>query len=154
MIGGGYAMISGEFRWAAVLASIPYGLGVMSILTGKHIDQMAFDSGKGIRTLPVLIGERAARRVIVVGLVAMYGVVAALVVFGAVTPFAAAVLVALPRASRALRIVNRPRPAGPPPGYVGWPLWYHRVCLVHNRLFGWAYIGALAAGALWRLALH
>ena len=32
-------------------------------------------------------------------------------------------------------------------GYVGWPLWYHRVCLEHNRLFGWSYILGLAAGA-------
>jgi 1,4-dihydroxy-2-naphthoate octaprenyltransferase len=43
----------------------------------------------------------------------------------------------------------RPRPDTPPAGYVGWPLWYHRVCLQHNRLFGWAYILGLAAGAAW-----
>ena len=46
MIGGGYAMIAGELSAGAFAASIPYGLGVMSILTGKHIDQMAFDSGR------------------------------------------------------------------------------------------------------------
>lgn len=154
MIGGGYAMITGELSAGAMLASIPYGLGVMTILTGKHIDQMSFNSGRGINTLPVLIGEGAARRLIVVALVAMYGIVAALILFGSLTPFAAAVLVALPRASRAIGIVSQPRPAAPPPGYVGWPLWYHRACLVHNRLFGWAYIGGLAVGALWRLALH
>jgi len=154
MIGGGYTMITGELSAGAMLASIPYGLGVMTILTGKHIDQMSFDSGRGINTLPVLIGEGAARRLIVVALVAMYGIVAALILFGSLTPFAAAVLVALPRASRAIGIVSRPRPAAPPPGYIGWPLWYHRACLVHNRLFGWAFIGGLAFGALWRLALH
>ena len=43
----------------------------------------------------------------------------------------------------------RPRPDAPPAGYVGWPLWYHRVCLQHNRLFGWTYILGLAAGAAW-----
>jgi 1,4-dihydroxy-2-naphthoate octaprenyltransferase len=31
---------------------------------------------------------------------------------------------------------------------VGWPLWYHRVCLVHNRAFGWLYVLGLAVGAL------
>ncbi|HEX8306431.1 MAG TPA: hypothetical protein VF612_16275 [Jatrophihabitans sp.] len=34
------------------------------------------------------------------------------------------------------------------------PLWYHRVCLVHNRLFGWLFIAGLAVGAVipdWRL---
>ena len=55
--------------------------------------------------------------------------------------------VALPRAVRALRVMGRPRPEGPPPGYAGWPLWNHRVCLSHNRLFGWAYIAGLGLGA-------
>ena len=154
MIGGGYAMITGEVSAGAMLDSIPYGLGVMTILTGKHIDQMSFDAGRGIRTLPVLIGESAARRLIVAALASMYLIVAALILVDALTPFAAAVLVALPRAYRAIGIVSRPRPATAPPGYVGWPLWFHRACLVHNRLFGWAYIGGLAAGALWRMTLN
>ena len=44
--------------------------------------------------------------------------------------------------------MSAPAPSEPPEGYVGWPLWYHRVCLVHNRLFGWLYVAGLAAGAL------
>jgi 1,4-dihydroxy-2-naphthoate octaprenyltransferase len=44
--------------------------------------------------------------------------------------------------------MSEPAPAAPPAGYVGWPLWYHRVCLVHNRAFGWLYVLGLAAGAL------
>ena len=78
----------------------------------------------------------------------MYVVVAALIAAGRLTPFAALVVLALPRAGRALAVTARPKPAAPPPGYVGWPLWYHRVSLVHNRLFGWSYIAGLAAGAL------
>ncbi|MGO9932526.1 MAG: prenyltransferase, partial [Steroidobacteraceae bacterium] len=60
MIGGGYAMITGRLSADALFASVPYGLGVMTILNGKHIDQLDFDSRKDIRTLPVLIGEPAA----------------------------------------------------------------------------------------------
>jgi 1,4-dihydroxy-2-naphthoate octaprenyltransferase len=48
--------------------------------------------------------------------------------------------------------MSRPRPAAPPAGYIGRPLWYHRVCLEHNRRFGWLYILGLAAGALWPAA--
>jgi 1,4-dihydroxy-2-naphthoate octaprenyltransferase len=44
--------------------------------------------------------------------------------------------------------MSRPAPTEPPAGYVGWPLWYHRVCLVHNRAFGWLYILGLAVGAI------
>jgi 1,4-dihydroxy-2-naphthoate octaprenyltransferase len=149
MIGGGYAMIAGEISFRAFWASLPYGLGVMSILVGKHIDQMDFDRGKGIRTLPVLLGERAARALNVATVALIYAVTAGLVVFGQVTPFAAIIIVAFPRAWRAMKLMGRPRPSKPPEGYVGWPLWYHRACLVHNRLFGWAYILGLAGGALW-----
>lgn len=149
MIGGGYAVIAGQLSANAFYASIPYGLGVMSILVGKHVDQRDFDIGKHIRTLPVLLGERIARRVNISAIILMYVVVATLIGCGALTPFAAVVAIALPRALHALAIMRRPRPATPPDGYVGWPLWYHRVCLVHNRLFGWLYILGLAAGAVW-----
>jgi 1,4-dihydroxy-2-naphthoate octaprenyltransferase len=150
MIGGGYAMIAGNVSADAMLASLPYGLGVMTILVGKHIDQMDFDSGKGIRTLPVLIGARAARALNIGALAAIYGIVVVLIGLGRLTPFAAAIVVALPRAVHAAKIMSRPRPASPPQGYVGWPLWYHRACLAHSRVLGWAYIAGLAAGVLWR----
>ncbi|HUL91684.1 MAG TPA: prenyltransferase [Burkholderiales bacterium] len=149
MIGGGYAMIAGDVPAAALWASVPYGLAVMAILVGKHIDQMDFDRGKGIRTLPVLLGERAARALNIAALAAIYAVIAALIVSGQLTVFAAIIAVALPRAWRAVSLMSRPRPTAPPEGYVGWPLWYHRACLAHSRVFGWAYIAGLAGGAAW-----
>jgi len=149
MIGGGYAAITGRISADAFYASIPYGLGVMTILVGKHIDQSDFDITRDIHTLPVVIGESAARKLSLALVVMMYGVIAALIILGRMTPFAALVLLALPRAVHAVSTLRRPRPAEPPAGYVGWPLWYHRVSLVHNRLFGWLYILGLALGALW-----
>ncbi|HET9709718.1 MAG TPA: prenyltransferase [Gemmatimonadales bacterium] len=149
MIGGGYAMIAGEISPAAFYVSVPYGLGVMSILLGKHIDQADFDRGKGIRTLAVLLGERAARILNVATVAAIYVVTAALIVSGRLTPFSAIIIVAFPRAWRAMKLMGRPRPDKAPEGYVGWPLWYHRACLVHNRLYGWVYIFGLALGAIW-----
>jgi len=149
MVGGGHAVITGQVSSEAIAASIPYGLGVMSILTGKHIDQMQFDAGKGNRTLPVLLGERGARTLNRAVVAIMYALVAGLIVLGRLTPFAALVVVALPRALRAWSVLGRARPDAPPPRYVGWPLWYHRVCLEHNRRFGWLYILGLAAGAAW-----
>jgi 1,4-dihydroxy-2-naphthoate octaprenyltransferase len=147
MIGGGYAAITGHVSADVFYASIPYGLGVMSILTGKHIDQMEFDARQGNRTLPVLLGESAARALNLVTIVSIYVAIAVLIALGSLTPFAALAGLALPRALRAVSVMSRPRPAAPPPGYVGWPLWYHRACLEHNRLFGWAYIAGLAVAA-------
>ena len=147
MVAGGYFVITGAYSGAAMIASIPYGLGVMSILVGKHIDQRDFDERKHQRTLPVVLGERWARLFNRTSVIAMYVVIVAGVATGALTPFVLVVLLAAPRALRAVRVMSAPRPAEPPAGYVGWPLWYHRVCLVHNRAFGWLYILGLAIGA-------
>jgi 1,4-dihydroxy-2-naphthoate polyprenyltransferase len=148
MIAGGYYVLAGRFSSAALLASVPYGLGVMSILVGKHIDQRQFDAGKHQRTLPVVLGERRARGLNRAAVIGMYVVVLVGVAIGALSPFALVVVLAAPRALRALRVMSAPAPAEPPAGYVGWPLWYHRVCLIHNRAFGWLFVLGLALGAL------
>lgn len=154
MIGGGFTMITGQLSSDVLFASVPYGLGVMTILNGKHIDQISFDSRRHIRTLPVLIGERAARVLNIIALTAIYGIVAALIAVGRLTLFAAAIVIALPQAVHAIKVMSRDRPAVPPLDYVGWPLWYHRACLEHNRVFGWTYIGGLAAAAIWHTLGH
>jgi 1,4-dihydroxy-2-naphthoate octaprenyltransferase len=148
MIGGGYFVITGHWSGDAWAASVPPGLGVMSILVGKHIDQRGFDTAHHQRTLPVVLGERTARGLNQVAVAGMYVASGIAVAIGALTPFVAVILLAAPRALRALRTMASPAPAEPPAGYVGWPLWYHRVCLVHNRAFGWLYIAGLALGAI------
>lgn len=154
MVAGGYYVVTGVGSGAALLGSVPYGLGVMSILVGKHIDQRDFDRAKGQHTLPVLLGEARTRLLNRAALIGMYVVIAAGVAVGYLSPLTLLVVLALPRAVRAVRVMSAPAPAEPPPGYVGWPLWYHRVCLVHNRAFGWLYVLGLALGAIvpgWRL---
>jgi 1,4-dihydroxy-2-naphthoate polyprenyltransferase len=148
MVGGGDYVITGHISTNAFLASIPYGLGVMSILVGKHIDQANFDKTHGQRTLPVVLGNRVSRLLNRMAIAAMYVTVAVLLAIGRLTPWTALIVVALPRGLRAVRVMSAPRPASPPTGYVGWPLWYHRVCLVHDRAFGWLYILGLVAGAI------
>jgi len=148
MVGGGYFVIAGGLSASAFLISIPYGLGVASILVGKHIDQLDFDVTHGQRTLPVVLGEARARLLNRVALGLMYVTIVVLIITGVATPFLLVAAVALPRAMRAVQVMSAPRPSAPPAGYVGWPLWNHRVCLNHNRLFGWAYIAGLALGAI------
>ncbi|PZS34006.1 MAG: hypothetical protein DLM58_06575 [Pseudonocardiales bacterium] len=148
MIGGGYYVITSQLSGEAFLVSVPIGLGVASILIGKHIDQRVFDTSQQQRTLPVLLGERGARLLNQSAVAAMYAVTLVAIAIGSLTVFALVVLVAAPRALRALRVMSRPAPAEPPTGYVGWPLWYHRVCLVHHRAFGWLFIIGLAVGAV------
>ncbi len=147
MVGGGYWMITGEPSLSAFVASVPYGLGVMSILVGKHIDQRMFDTRHNQWTLPVLLGEKWARRLNQTAIVAMYAIILAGVATAVLTPFVLVVALALPRALSAIRVMATPTPDEPPAGYVGWPLWYHRFCLVHNRAFGWLCVLGLGLGA-------
>jgi 1,4-dihydroxy-2-naphthoate octaprenyltransferase len=85
----------------------------MTILVGKHIDQIDFDSGRSIHTLPVVIGERAARFLNIAAICAIYAIIAALIGLGRLTPFAAIVVFAFPRAVRAITLMSRPRPFHP-----------------------------------------
>jgi 1,4-dihydroxy-2-naphthoate polyprenyltransferase len=149
MIGGGYFCLTGQLSTPAFLASIPYGLGVMSILVGKHIDQMEFDVTQNQRTLPIVLGEKRARLFNQASIFLMYFVILALVVLRYITPFALLVFLNFPRGWKAMGVFSKPRPDSPPEGYVGWPLWYHRFSLVHNKRFGWLYIIGLALGAVY-----
>src|SRR3954471_19176169 len=106
MIGGGYYVITGHWSGPAFTASVPAGLGVMSILVGKHIDQRGFDRDHHQRTLPVVLGERAARGLNQAAVAGMYGWAAVAIAVGALTPFVALILVAAPRGLRALRVMN------------------------------------------------
>src|SRR5205814_1605760 len=92
MIAGGYYVITGHWSGAALAASVPPGLGVMSILVGKHIDQRGFDREHHQRTLPVVLGERAARVLNQTAVGGMYVASAVAVAAGALTPFVALVL--------------------------------------------------------------
>ncbi|MEM3181361.1 MAG: prenyltransferase [Candidatus Micrarchaeaceae archaeon] len=148
MIGGGYFAITGILSLNAFLISLPYGLGVMSILIGKHIDQIEFDRSHGQGTLPVIAGEKAARVLNQVTIVVMYGI-AFLLVLSAYAPASLLIILFnIPQAVLALNTLSKPRPKKPPAGYIGWPLWYHRHSLVQNRNFGWLYIIGLLIGAV------
>lgn len=136
MIGGVYYVLTGLWSWWVLLASLPVGLNVVTINLGKHTDKLKEDRGKGVRTLPVLVGERAARYVTMSAIVLSYVLVAYLVfVPRFLTPAMLLVLLAIKPARAALQRMSKPRPAGPPPGYPIWPRWFSTVCFVHNRVF-------------------
>ena len=143
MIGGTYYVLSGELPVWVVLASVPYGLGVSSVLFGKHLDKLAFDRSKGIRTMPIVLGEALARRVTIALAALMYASTAALAVWQEMW---ALVLVvgALPLLWLLVRIYRQPKPAEPPEGYRGWPLWFVGVAFIHNRRFGLLFVSGLA----------
>ncbi len=70
----------------------------------------------------------------------MYLVVLVLVAMRYITPLALLIFLNFPQGVKTMKVFSNPRPDSPPDGYVGWPLWYHRFTLVHNKRFGWLYI--------------
>lgn len=153
MVGGGYYCLTGDFSWNAVLVSVPYGMGIAGILLGKHIDQEEFDREHGLKTLPVLLGVKASRHLNQGMVISIYALTAVLVALGRLTPFSLLILLNLPSGWRLLKACAAPRPERPPDGYVGWPLWFHRFNLLHNRRLGWLYILGIALGDAWTM-LH
>ncbi len=143
MIGGTYYVMAEELPGWVLLASIPYGLGVTTVLFGKHLDKLDFDASKGIRTMPIVLGESLARQVTIALSALMYVSAAALAVWEGMW---ALVLVAgaLPLLALVVRFYRRPKPKRPPEGYRGWPLWFVGAAFIHNRRFGMLFVAGLA----------
>ena len=142
MIGGTYYVITETLPAWVLLASVPYGLGVTTVLFGKHLDKLDFDSSKHIRTMPVLLGEARARQVTVVLSVLMYVSTAALAVWQEMW-LLVLVLGAIPLLLLLVRMFRTPKPEQPPEGYRGWPLWFVGIAFIHNRRFGTLFVAGL-----------
>jgi 1,4-dihydroxy-2-naphthoate octaprenyltransferase len=141
MVAGGYYVITGHWDWNVVLASLPYALGPTTVLFGKHIDKLPQDAAKGIRTMPVLLGEKAARYAVMAMLALMYLLVIALVLTGFFSPVMLVVLFALPALRLVWRYYKAPKPLEQPAGTEGvWPLWFSAASFYHNRSYGMLYL--------------
>jgi len=148
MVGGTFYAATGSISWPVLLASVPYGLLCTTVLMGKHIDKIPYDAPLGIRTLPVILGERRARAV-TLGLMAAFYVLVALCVLVRAMPWPAlAVVLALPRLAKVWPRFRKPPPDEPPPGFPVWPLWYAALAWVHVRQAGALLVLGLAIGAL------
>ena len=149
MIAGGYYVLTGGWTWSVVLASLPYGLGATTVIFGKHIDKLSTDRAKRIHTLPVLIGERAARYAVIGMMAAQYGLVAYLVVSRFFSPVLLLVLLAARTFGLVIRVYRQPRPEHMPPEYRAdiWPLWFVAFAFLHNRKFGGLFLLGLGLEA-------
>ncbi len=134
------------------LAGVPFGLSVVSINIGKHIDKLDEDKRKGVGTLPVRIGEKAARYLNITILVLVY-VVILYMVFGLryFTPVLLLVFFAGKRLMYAVGVLTKPRPTEPPKEWPGWPTWFSGFAFYHNRLFENLFVLAIFLDTLIRL---
>jgi 1,4-dihydroxy-2-naphthoate octaprenyltransferase len=153
MVGGGYYVLSGVWSWNAALAGLAYSLGVTATLFGKHIDKIKEDKQKGVHTMPVVLGEKAARYAALSMFVLEYLVVFYLMAVGYFSLFLLVVLLALPLFFKTvLPMWRHPRPDAPPPNYPegAWPLWFVGSSFVYTRRWGFLYILGIILDSLYK----
>lgn len=157
MIGGGYFVLTGTWNWNVTIASLPYVLGVTTVIFGKHIDKLTIDKSKGIHTLPVVIGEKAARYAALTMMILPYLFTGYLIAAKFFTPIMLIVLLALPNFLKIYPIFLKPkpetRPEGYPEGQGGWPLYFVGFAFLNNRSFGSLFMLGLFADVLLRIFL-
>ncbi|MBK7582746.1 MAG: prenyltransferase [Myxococcales bacterium] len=147
MVGGTYYVVTGRFDWHVALASLPFALGATSVLFGKHIDKLEADQGKGIRTLPVLLGESISRYTTIGMVFAQYALVLYMIVTRYLSPVMLIVFVAAPTFLLLTKAYRAKRPPQPPPEFPPniWPLWFVAFAFHHTRRFGMLYVLGLCA---------
>src|SRR5699024_2049165 len=154
MIGGVYYVLTAHWSWLVILASLPMGLVVAAVNVGKHTDKRADDVERGMRTLPVVVGETASRYLTMSMIVLAY-VIVVFMIFGLsfFTPVMLLTLLAIRSAIPAMRRLSRPRPVDKPADYPAavWPRWYSTVCFVHDKAFSNWFVVALLADTLIRV---
>jgi 1,4-dihydroxy-2-naphthoate octaprenyltransferase len=147
MVGGTYYAAVGSLSWQVLLASLPYALLCTSVLMGKHIDKIAYDEPLGIRTLPVLLGERRARATTLVLMAGFYLLIVVCVLVGALPWPALLALGGLYRLVTVWSWFRQPRPQHPPRPVPVWPLWFAALAFVHLRVAGPLLVLGLAIAA-------
>jgi len=136
MIGGGYYVLAQQWSWNVVIASLPYVLGVTTVIFGKHIDKADMDKVKKIHTLPVVIGEKASRYTVLAMMIAPYLITLYLIAIKFFTPVLLIVFFALPAFTQIFPIFLKPKPESKPDGQIGWPLFFVGYAFYNNRKFG------------------
>lgn len=150
MVGGTYYVITGTIDTTVLAASLPFSLGATAVIFGKHIDKLEQDAAKGIRTLPVLLGEKASRQCVLAMMFAQYVVVVMLWLDGTFRWPVLAIAAAGTALAKVVPAYLSPRPVEPPKDYPEgiWPLWFVALAFHHTRRFGIAYVVGLVGEVL------
>jgi 1,4-dihydroxy-2-naphthoate octaprenyltransferase len=153
MVGGTFFVATGQIPGWVWIASLPYAILVTTVLFGKHIDKIEADKRKGVHTLPVMLGQAAARRVAQVLMVVYYPILIVPALLGWIGPWVLLALLGVPMLVMVLKVFNSPRPESPPEGWVGWPLWFVAAAFVHTRRAGALLIVGLLLNAILPITL-
>lgn len=138
MVGGTYFVSTGEWSWSTAWIGVIYALAPTAVLFGKHIDKLHADREKGVRTMPVILGEKRARFTVQVLLGMQYVLVFFTVVLGSASWPLLIVFATLPKYLRLFNVFMREKPEQRPERYPNqvWPLWFSAYAFNHTRWVG------------------
>jgi 1,4-dihydroxy-2-naphthoate octaprenyltransferase len=155
MVGGGYYVLTHVWSWNVTLASLPYVLGVTTVIFGKHIDKLLIDKSKRIYTMPVIIGEKTSRFVVLGMMILPYLLVVGLILSRYFTPVLLLVFLSVPTFLKMYPQFLKPkpeiRPMDFPDGQGGWPLYFAPQAFVNNRTFGTWFMVAMILDVMIRV---
>jgi len=135
-----------------VLAGMAFGFGFGGFNWGKHIDKIEADRKKGVGTLPVRLGEPAARMFNIFTILLSYALVLYLVFIARFfSPTVLLVFLAAGRGWKVIKLLSEPRPEEAPAGFALWPRWFSTPQLLHIRLFGGMYVLGILLDILLRV---
>ena len=150
MCGGACLVACGEWRPEAVLLGTVYALGPTAVLFGKHIDKLEADAARGVRTLPVRLGEARSRRWVQLMIVLQLALPVVLAAVGLLPRWLLLSALAARPAHAALLRFGAPRPPSRPVDYPAevWPLWFAHQAFVLTRRTGALLVFGLALAAV------
>ena len=149
MTAGSYYVMAGVVPAPVLLLSLAYGIGPTLVILGKHIDKLEQDRGKGVRSLPVALGERGSRY-LSLALVALQWVMLGFVCTAWQDFWLIVTVLGVPPLLDLVRALWAPKPHQKPEQYPDaiWPLWFSAFAFRYTRDFGGLLVLALALRAV------
>ncbi len=111
MVSGSYFIQSQAFSSSAVFISIPFGILVALVLLANNIRDISHDRSKGIRTLPIIIGERNGLRLYGTLVILAYAGIIGMSIAGPLYLWTLIVVLSLPLALKLIRQMMQKIPA-------------------------------------------
>jgi 1,4-dihydroxy-2-naphthoate octaprenyltransferase len=148
MVGGTYYAATGTIPGAVILASLPYALLCTTVLMGKHIDKIPWDAPDGTHTLPVIMGEAAARRLTQAMFVTFYVSIVALVIARVLPVASLLVFLSLPLLGKVFAAYLQPKPEKSPFPNPVWPLYFAALSFAVTRRAGGLFVLGMIIGAI------
>lgn len=103
---GAYIVQTGQFSWLPVVLSTPIGLLIIAILHSNNIRDMKFDGAFGVKTIPILIGQKMSIYMYDILIIGAYASIILFVVLKLLPWLALLNLLTLPTALKLIRMVS------------------------------------------------